>query len=126
MIKTAQRKVLRFIVQTKGNINRKKLQWTKKTMKPKKLKTKTKRVATDKETEEGSEQSSNKDQDSDLSCREDVDEEIDATENEEEWIETFFSKKKKYQRNWIKYGKTMNSMLDWNTRKIEVANGKKK
>ena len=49
---------------------------------------------TDKETKEGSEQSSNKDQDSDLSCREDVDEEIDATENEEEWIETFFQKKK--------------------------------
>ena len=42
---------------------------------------------TDKETEEGSEQNSNKDQDSDVSFKEEADEEIDATENEEDWVE---------------------------------------
>ena len=40
-----------------------------------------------KETEEGSEQSSNKDHDSDVSFQEDQDEEIDKSEKEEEWIE---------------------------------------
>ena len=43
--------------------------------------------ATDEETAEGSEQSSNKDQDSDVSFQEDEDEEIDECEKEEEWIE---------------------------------------
>ena len=42
---------------------------------------------TDKETEEGSEENSIKDQDSDVSFQEEADEEIDATENEEDWIE---------------------------------------
>ena len=42
---------------------------------------------TDKETEEGSDQNSNKDQDSDVSFQEDTAEEIDATEDEEDWIE---------------------------------------
>ena len=42
---------------------------------------------TDKETEEGSDRYSNKDQDSDVSFQDEVDEEIDATENEEDWIE---------------------------------------
>ena len=41
---------------------------------------------TDKETEEGSDQNSNKDQDSDVSFQEDT-EEIHTTENEEDWIE---------------------------------------
>ena len=41
----------------------------------------------DKETEEGPDQNSNKDQDSDVSFQDEVDEEIDATENEEDWIE---------------------------------------
>ena len=42
---------------------------------------------TDKETEEGSDQNSNKDQDSDVSFQEDTEKEIDATEDEEDWIE---------------------------------------
>ena len=42
---------------------------------------------TDKETEEGSEKNSIKDQDSDVSFQEEADEEIDATEKEEDWIE---------------------------------------
>ena len=41
----------------------------------------------DKETEEGSDQNSNKDQDSDVSFQDEVEEEINATENEEDWIE---------------------------------------
>ena len=41
----------------------------------------------DKETEEGPDQISNKDQDSDVSFQEEIDEEVDATENEEDWIE---------------------------------------
>ena len=45
------------------------------------------RDMTDKETEEGSDQNSNKDQDSDVSFQEDAEEEIDATENEEDRIE---------------------------------------
>ena len=43
--------------------------------------------ATDEETGEGSGQSSNRDQDSDISFHEDEDEEIDKCEKEEEWIE---------------------------------------
>ena len=41
----------------------------------------------EKETEEGPDQNSNKDQDSDVSFQEEIDEEVDATENEEDWIE---------------------------------------
>ena len=46
-----------------------------------------KKCATDKETEEGSDQNSDKDQDSDVSFQEDIDEAIDTTEQEEDWIE---------------------------------------
>ena len=46
-----------------------------------------KKCATDKETEEGSDQNSDKDQDSDVSFQEDIDEAIDTTEKEEDWIE---------------------------------------
>ena len=42
---------------------------------------------TDEETGEGSEHSSNKDQDSDVSFQKDTDEEIDKSEQDEEWIE---------------------------------------
>ena len=45
------------------------------------------KCATDKETEEGSDQNSDKDQDSDVSFQEDIDGTIDTTEKEEEWIE---------------------------------------
>ena len=45
------------------------------------------KCVTDKETEEGSEHGSNKDQDSDVSFQEDKDEEINTTEKKEEWID---------------------------------------
>ena len=74
------------------------------------------------ETEEVSDQNSNKDQDSDVSFQEDTEEEIDATENEEDWIECI---QKKHQRGWGTYEKKHKiTMLDWNTQKISVANGK--
>ena len=41
----------------------------------------------DKDTEDESQEDSNKDQDSDVSFQEEADEEIDATENEEDWVE---------------------------------------
>ena len=53
----------------------------------------------DEETVEGSEQSSNKDQDSDVSFQEDQDEEIDKSEKEEEWIEFIKRSTKKAQEN---------------------------
>ena len=46
-----------------------------------------KKCATDKETEEVSDQNSDKDQDSDVSFQEGEDEAIDTTEKEEDWIE---------------------------------------
>ena len=49
--------------------------------------TKKKNCATDKETEEGSDQNSDKDQDIHVSFQEDIDEAIDTTEKEENWIE---------------------------------------
>ena len=45
------------------------------------------KYATDKETEEGSEQNSNKDQDCEVSFHEEIDEAIDSTEKEEDWID---------------------------------------
>ena len=45
------------------------------------------KYATDKETEEGSDQNSNKDQDCEVSFHEEIDEAIDSTEKEEDWIE---------------------------------------
>ena len=45
------------------------------------------KYATDNETEEGSDQNSNKDQDSEVSFDEEIDEAIDSTEKEEDWIE---------------------------------------
>ena len=87
MIKTAQRKMLRLIVQTKRKYKPKKVTANKKDEGTEKGNEEGKEDLTDKETEEGSEQNSNKDQDSDVSFQEDADEEIDATENEEDWIE---------------------------------------
>ena len=85
MIKTAQRKMLRLIVQTKRkykkNISSKEQEETDK------YADEESKGMTDKETEEGSDQNSKKDQDSDVSCQEDIEEEIDATENEEDCIE---------------------------------------
>ena len=87
MIKTAQRKMLRLIVQTKRRYKPKKAKATKKEEGTQKVDEKDEGSKTDKETDEGSEQDSKKDQDSDVSFQEDADEEIDATENEEDWIE---------------------------------------
>ena len=84
MIKTAQRKMLRLIVQTK------KIQIKKaahKTAEETKKYEEEEKCATDKETEEGSDQNSDKDQDSDVSSQEDIDEAFDTTEKEEDWIE---------------------------------------
>ena len=86
MIKTAQRKMLRLIVQTKRKYKQKKAT-IKKDEGTEQADEKDNEGTTDKETDEGSEQDSKKDQDSDVSFQEDADEEIDATENEEEWFE---------------------------------------
>ena len=87
MIKTAQRKMLRLIVQTKRKYKPKKDAVNNMGEGIDKHADEENMYATDKETEEGSDQNSNKDQDSDVSFQEEVDEEIDATENEEDWIE---------------------------------------
>ena len=52
-----------------------------------KVRRRRKKCATDKETEEGSDQNSDKDQDSDVSFQKDIDGAIDTTEQEEGWIE---------------------------------------
>ena len=87
MIKTVQRKMLRFIVQTKRKYKSKKDAANKKGEETDRHADEESKGATDKETEEGSDQNSNKGQDSDVSFQEDAEEEIDATENEENWIE---------------------------------------
>ena len=87
MIKTAQRKMLRLIVQTKRRYKPKKVRMDKKDESTEKVKEEDEGGTTDKETDEGSELDSKKDQDSDVSFQEDEDEEIDATENEEDWID---------------------------------------
>ena len=87
MIMTAQRKMLRFLVQTKRKCKSKKDVSKKKGEEAEIYADAESKGMTDKETEEGSDQNSNKDQDSEVSFQEDADEEIDATENEEDWIE---------------------------------------
>ena len=82
---------------------------------------KDKEDTTDKDTEERSDQKSDKDQDSDVSFQEDADEEIDATENEEDWIAYIKRSTKEAEEHMEK----PKNMLDWNTQKIEVANGTK-
>ena len=86
MIKTAERKMLRLIVQTKRKYKSKNIS-SKKVEETDKFADEESKGMTDKETEEVSDQNSNKDQDSDVSIQEDIEEEIDATENEEDWIE---------------------------------------
>ena len=87
MIKTAQRKMLRLIVQTKRKYTSKKVSASKKEEGTDKMEDEENEDKTDKKTEEGSDQNSNKDQDSDVTFQDEVEEEIDATENEEDWIE---------------------------------------
>ena len=71
MIKTAQRKMLRLIVETSARRTGKQEE-------------NDPHCVTVEETGEGSEQNSDKDQDSDVSFQEDSDEEIDKSEKEEE------------------------------------------
>ena len=86
-IKTAQRKMLRLIVQTKRKYKSKKDVANKEEEEIDKHADEESKYATDKETEEGSDQNSDKDQDSNVSFQEDKDEAIDTTEKEEDWIE---------------------------------------
>ena len=86
-IKTAQRKMLRLIIQTNRKYKSKKDVSSKKEEETDKYADEESKGMTDKETEEGSDQNSNKDQDSDVSFQEDTEEEIDATEDEEDGIE---------------------------------------
>ena len=109
MIKTAQRKMLRLIVQTKRKYKPKKVTANKKDEGTEKGNEEGKDDLTDKETEEGSEQNSNKDQDSYVSFQEEADEENDATDNEEDWIEYIKRSTKRSRRT---HGKTQNKMLD--------------
>ena len=87
MIKTAQRKMIRLIVQTKRKYKSKKDAANKEGEGIDKHADEESKGVSDNETEEGSDLNSNKDQDSDVSFQDDAKEEIDATENEEDWIE---------------------------------------
>ena len=89
MIKPAQRKMLRLIVQTKRKYNSKNKKEAVDETEQQTIKNEEaeKQCETDKEIEEGSYQNSDKDQDSDVSFQEDIDEAIDTTEEEEDWIE---------------------------------------
>ena len=87
MMKTAQRKMLRLIVQTKRKYKTKKKATSKKDEEPRMPKDEDNENTSEKDTEDDSQQDSNKDQDSDVSSQEEADEEIDATENEEDWVE---------------------------------------
>ena len=103
MIKTAQRKMLRLIVQTKRKYKSKKVAANKKGEGTEVLANEENEDMSDKETEEGSDQNSNKDQDSDLSFQDEVEEEIDATENEEDWIEYIKRSTKKAEEHMEKH-----------------------
>ena len=87
MIRTAQRKMLRLIVQTKREYKSKNTKGAADKTEEETIKNEEEEKKRDKETEEGSDHNSDKDQDSDVSFQEDVDEEIVTTEKEEEWIE---------------------------------------
>ena len=109
MIKTAQRKMLRLIVQTKRRYKSKKVTIDKKEEETEVLTKENNKDMTDEESEEGPDQNSNKDQDSDVSFQDEVDEEIDATENEEDWIEYIKRSTKEAEEH---KEKTKNPMLD--------------
>ena len=87
MIKTAQRKMLRLIVQTKRRYTLKNKREKKETSTRTGNQEENDSHCVTDETGEGSEQNSGKDQDSDVSFQQDSDEEIDKSEKEEEWIE---------------------------------------
>ena len=90
MIKTAQRKMLRLIVQTKRKIQ---IEKTKKevmdeTAEDTKKYEQEEKSATDKETEKGSDQNSDKDQNSDVSFQEHIEEATDTTEMKKTGLNT--------------------------------------
>ena len=87
MIKTAQRKMLRLIIQTKRKYKKKRRSSSnKKEEVPGGKKDENNENIYDRETEDDLQEDSNKDHDSDVSFQE-ADEEIDATDKEEEWID---------------------------------------
>ena len=87
MIQTAQRKMLRLIVQTKRKYKTKNKATSKKDEEPEIPRDEDNENTSGKDTEDESQNDSKKDQDSEVSFQEEADEEIDATENEEDWIE---------------------------------------
>ena len=87
MIRTAQRKMLRLIEQTKRKYKSKNKKEAADKTEEETIKNEKEEKKRDKETEEGSDHNSDKDQDSDVTFQDDIDEEIDTTEKEEEWIE---------------------------------------
>ena len=87
MIRKAQRKMLRLIIQTKRKYKKKaRASNNKKEEVPEGKKDENNENISDKETEDDLQEDSNKDQDSDVSFQEEADEEIDATDNEEDWV----------------------------------------
>ena len=88
MIKTAQRKMCRLIVQTQRRYktNKEKGTQEKSMIEIGEQKESDPHCATDEETGKGSGQRSNGNQDSDVSFHEDEDEDIDKCEEEDEWI----------------------------------------
>ena len=103
MIETAQRKMLRLIVQTKRKYKPKKKATNKKDEEPEMPKDEDNENTSEKDTEDDSQQDSNKDQDSDVSFQEEADEEIDATENEEDWVEFIKRSTKEAEEHMEKY-----------------------
>ena len=87
MIRKAQRKMLRLIIQTKRRYKKKvKTSNNKKEEVPEEKKNENSEDISDKDTEDDMQEDSIKDQDSDVSFQEEADEEIDETENEEDWV----------------------------------------
>ena len=87
MIRKAQRKMLRLIIQTRRRYKKKeRTPNSKKEEVPEEKKDENNEDISDKETGDDLQEDSNKDQDSDVSFQEEADEEIDDTDNEEDWV----------------------------------------
>ena len=110
MIRKAQRKMLRLIIQTKRKYKKKeRTSNNKKEEVPDGMKEENNENISDKETEDDLQEDSNKDQDSDVSFQEEADEEIDATDNEEDWV-TFIKRSTEEADQHM--GKTQTTLLD--------------
>ena len=103
MIKTAQRKMLRLMLQTKRKYKTKRKTSSKKDEEPEVTKDEDNANISEKDTEDESQEDSNKDQDSDVSFQEETDEEIDGTENEEDWVEFIKRSNKEAEEHMKKY-----------------------